>query len=150
VTIDGEPYLVPQDGGTERTSIPVAWVQGQMAASRARSKVLILDACHSGRAVRGVEGIAPSVSAEAGLVLLASCAEGEVSYPDDGQGVFTRYLTEGLAGPADSDDDGEITAAELHTYVSDHMEAWSLKTGKTQRPQMLPPDAGDVVIARLK
>lgn len=144
ITINGQGYLVPMDGGETRTSIHVTWLQDQIRTSQARAKFLVMDACHSGTAVRGVEGIVPSLMGRDGLVTMTSCADAELSYPNGEHGVFTEHLLTGLTGAADKNKDSKITNLELFHYVQAQMEAWSLKTGKTQRPQMFPPTGTDV------
>jgi hypothetical protein len=52
--------------------------------------------------------------------------------------VFTEFLLSGLKGTADKNQDGKITNLELFSHVQDSMEAWCIKTSKTQRPQMFP------------
>jgi len=119
-SIDGEGYLVPQDGDEKdrENSISVAKLQQQMQNSKAGRKMLVLDACHSGSATRGVTGIAPSLKT-AGVYVMASCTEKELSHPDPDSkhGIFTRYLLEGIDGKADSNADGNVTQKELFAYV---------------------------------
>ncbi len=151
ITIDGEAYLVPQDGGAKDTSIPLSWVKSTMRASAAREKVLILDACHSGAGVLGVTGIEPDMTAATDIVVMTSSRGDEVSFTmDDGKGVFSTYLIEGLSGAADENRDGKITVGELYRYVNERVREWSLREGRTQRPMILPAIPPDVVITRLK
>lgn len=138
ITANGQGYLIPADGGEPRTSIHVSWLQDQIKSSPAKAKFLVMDACHSGTAVRGVEGISPSLMCRDGLITMTSCADAELSYPNGEHGVFTEYLLSGLKGVADKNQDGKITNIELFQYVQDKMESWCIKTGKTQRPQMFP------------
>ena len=151
-SIDGEGFLVPQDGDEKdkENSISVAKLQQQMQNSKAGRKLLVLDACHSGSATRGVTGIAPSLKT-VGVHVMASCAEKELSHPDvdSKHGIFTRYLLEGVAGQADANTDGSVTQKELFEYVQKKMTEWGLKTGKTQRPQMLSPTPEDMVISKV-
>jgi len=150
VTIKGEGYLVPQDadGQSTRTSLPMTWLQQQMQGSKAARKLLVLDACHSGRVTRGVSGIAPSIKTT-GVSVMTSCAENELSYPDGKHGVFTKYMLEGLIGKADVNADGSVTQKELFAYVQAKLMEWGLKTGKKQRPQMLSPTADDMVVGKV-
>ena len=151
-SIDGEGYLVPQDGDEKdrENSISLAKLQQQMQNSKAGRKLLVLDACHSGSATRGVTGIAPSLKT-VGVHIMASCAEKELSHPDPDSkhGIFTRYLLEGVEGRADANGDGNVTQKELFEYVQKKMTEWGLKTGKTQRPQMLSPTPDDMVITKV-
>ena len=151
-SIDGEGYLIPQDGDEKdrENSISLTKLQQQMQNSKAGRKLLVLDACHSGSATRGVSGIAPSLKT-AGVHVMASCAENELSHPDPDSkhGIFTRYLLEGVDGKADADKNGSVTQKELFEYVQKSMMEWGLKTGKTQRPQMLSPTTEDIMISRV-
>ena len=151
-SIDGEGYLVPQDGDEKdkSTSISLTELQQQMQDSKAGRKLLVLDACHSGSATRGVTGIAPSLKT-AGVHVMASCAENELSHPDteSKHGIFTRYFIEGLGGNADVNANGDVTQKELFDYVNKSLTEWGLKTGKTQRPKMLSPTAEDILISKV-
>jgi len=149
LTIGGEAYLMPVDGSDEHTGISMSWLRERMNASKASRKILILDACHSGTATRGVSGIAPDLAAGVATLVMTSCDADQISYPEDGHGVFTAGLLAGLSGLADRDGDGLITGAELFSTVRDHVEKWSLRTGKTQTPRMTPAEAADLVIARV-
>lgn len=151
-SIAGEGYLVPQDGDEKDrgTSISVTDLQQQMQNSKAGQKLLVLDACHSGSATRGVTGIAPSLKTT-GVHVMASCAENELSHPDPDSkhGIFTRYLLDGVEGNADTNADGNVTQKELFAYVNTRLTDWGLKTGKTQRPQMLSPTTEDIMISKV-
>ena len=53
----------------------------RIAKCKATTKILILDACHSGKAARGVTGIAPNLVKGAATVVLTSCGAKQISYP---------------------------------------------------------------------
>lgn len=148
ITEGGKSYLVPLDGGEVMTCIQLDWIQDKMQGSAAKYKMLIVDACHSGKTTRGTSGIVPSLNADSGCVMISSCAENELSYPEGKHGVFTQYMLDGIKGAADVDENGQITSRELFRFVQQRMDTWCLKTGKTQRPQMLPPNAKDADVAR--
>lgn len=151
-SIDDEVYLVPQDGDEKDrdNGISLTKLQQQMQSSKAGQKLLVLDACHSGGATRGVSGITPSLKT-VGVHVMASCAASELSHPDPEtkHGIFTRYLLEGLHGRADSNTDGSVTQKELFGYVQKQMIDWGLRSGKTQRPQMLSPTPDDITITKV-
>jgi len=151
ITRDGKGYLVPSDGDAEN-AVALDWIKQQLTASRAASKILILDACHAGSAAKGVSGIAPSMVAEAaGLVMLLSSGADGVSYPlaDEKRSVFSKYLVEGLEGKADADADRSVTLTELFSYVEESLTDWSLATGKTQTPVMCPKETPTFVFSRV-
>ena len=149
VTFGKEACLMPIDGSEQRTGFSVTWLRERIAKCEATTKILILDACHSGKAARGVTGIAPSLVKGAATVVLTSCGDKQISYPEKGHGVFTAGLIDGLSGAADKNKDGRITGAELFASIQNHIEEWSIDSGKTQTPQMSPKDAGGIVLAQL-
>ena len=100
--------------------------------SKAKHKLCIADACHSGSMQFG-EGLAAkgptSVSlkrfyqafedADGGIALLMSSKSEELSLEDHGlrQGVFTYYILQGMKGKADNNADKLVTITELYNYV---------------------------------
>ena len=101
--------------------------------SKAKHKLCIADACHSGSLQYG-EGLAAkgpaSVSlkrfyqafedTDGGVALLMSSQSEELSLEDHGlrQGVFTYYVLQGLKGKADNNGDKLVTITELYKFVN--------------------------------
>ncbi|MCC7503685.1 MAG: caspase family protein [Saprospiraceae bacterium] len=98
--------------------------------SKAKHKLCIADACHSGTLNYGLAAKGPvSVTldryyqafedSDGGIALLMSSKAEELSLEDHGlrQGVFTYYLLRGLKGHADTNGDYLVTIRELYTYV---------------------------------
>lgn len=75
------------------------------------SMVVIIDSCYSAGMIEDLE--------EPGRVLLSSSDGSKISWehPDLENGVFTYYLVEGLAGQADLNQNGKISAEELFEYT---------------------------------
>lgn len=102
-------------------------------ASKAKHKLCIADACHSGSLNFGngelaSKGPAPVSLAryyqafedtDGGIALLMSSRAEELSLEDHGlrQGVFTYYVLQGLKGKADANNDYLVTIKELYGYV---------------------------------
>ncbi len=101
----------------------------------AGQKILILDACHSGRAINAASDVKGDettgldmdilkASQARGFYILASSQPNERSWihPKEGVSHFTKYLAEGLTGKADgsawSFHDCLVDLSELHQYVS--------------------------------
>ncbi|NQT89020.1 SUMF1/EgtB/PvdO family nonheme iron enzyme, partial [bacterium] len=145
---DGESFVAPMDGSLEE-AISLTWVKGELDKSSATTKLLILDACHSGSGMKGVSPIATRLAS--GLPLMLSCGVDEVSFPDSktGRSVFARYLVEGMSGKADADADKELTVGEVFTYVKARMKTWCLESGKTQTPLLHGPKAADLHLAEV-
>jgi len=101
--------------------------------SKAKHKLCIADACHSGSLNFGngelaSKGPAPVSLAryyqafedtDGGIALLMSSRAEELSLEDHGlrQGVFTYYVLQGLKGKADANNDYLVTIKELYGYV---------------------------------
>jgi hypothetical protein len=154
----GEAYLVPCDARLSNladTAIPVARVKEIMAASAARARVILLDACHSGARIgkadeRMTAEFMERVFARAeGTAILASCQQGQISYEweEAGRSVFSHYLLEGLAGAADLDGKGFVTVQDLNRYVADQVTAWAVERGRAQAPTLGGGWSGDIVLA---
>jgi serine/threonine protein kinase len=152
-----EGYLLPSDaryGVLADTSIPVGRVTEMMLQSEARAKVMILDACHSGAQI----GKAPfAMSGEfirrvfdeaEGMVVLASCKQGQVSWewPEKRCSVFTHFVLTGLSGDADREGKGFVTMNDLARHVTDGVKLWSVQRGRVQTPTTQAQVVGDVVL----
>ena len=99
--------------------------------SKAKHKLCIADACHSGSLrhdALAAKGPAPVTldryyrafeEADGGIALLMSSKAEELSLEDHGlrQGVFTYYILKGLKGAADPNGDYIVTVKELYNYV---------------------------------
>ena len=99
------------------------------AESRAKYKLCIADACHSGT-LQGLAAKSPVSTtlnryyeafenSAGGTALLMSSKGEEVSLEDHGlrQGIFSHYLLKGLKGQADVNDDSIISIREIFNYV---------------------------------
>lgn len=92
-----------------------------MAKSPCKNKMIFADTCHSG-SMRGSSSGSQSPSSSvqnANVMLFLSSRGNETSneLPGDSNGLFTKFLCKGLAGNADADRNGTITAKELFIYV---------------------------------
>ncbi len=100
--------------------------------SKAKHKLCIADACHSGSlnldnrfAAKGPVNVTLDryyqafEDSDGGIALLMSSKAEELSLEDHGlrQGVFTYFILRGLKGAADTDSNQLITVDELYQYV---------------------------------
>jgi uncharacterized caspase-like protein/tetratricopeptide (TPR) repeat protein len=132
-----EAYLLAHDSDPQNlyaTSLSVSELN-KIVNERvnARVKVMIADACHSGKIGYASRGAREEATinryldevgkSAAGTFRLLASRENEKSYEDQkwggGHGVFTHSLLEGLKGKADRDRDGVVRAGELLDYVSE-------------------------------
>jgi len=151
---DGKCYLVPGDATLQTihvTGIPVPYIQELLNRCKARQKVLILDACHSG-AGRDVSTMAApmmeTLSAGKGIYTLTSCDVDELSHEWDekAQGVFSYYLAEALSGSCPPDAHGRITAEAVYDWVYTHVQRWSWDRRCKQTPRRLVNSSGPLVL----
>lgn len=98
-----------------------------LKGSKAKSKVVIADACHAGSMDTKGECCGNLLAtyynafrkSKGGTVLLLSSKADEISLESQGlrQGLFSHFLLKGLKGQADKDTDNIITISELYNYV---------------------------------
>jgi tetratricopeptide (TPR) repeat protein len=149
----GRGYLAPYDvdpANAYETSYPMDRLSEYLGKRvHARWKVLLLDACHSGK-------VTPSSTDESintassklprNFLTFTSSREGESSYEHpalgSGAGLFTYFLAKGWEGEADTDPaDGIVTADELITYVQREVRAYARAQGHSF--QQNPTERGD-------
>src|SRR5262245_23160094 len=118
---------------------------------KARTVILIADACHSGQLGWTSRGMADDIminryleeigKSGKGVFRLLASRQDQRSYEGKnwggGHGVFTWFLLQGLAGKADSDKDGFVRVGELLNYLS---EIVPKETQSLQHPRA----AGDI------
>jgi tetratricopeptide (TPR) repeat protein/uncharacterized caspase-like protein len=137
----GKGYLAPSDIDRENiagTAYPMDELGSVIGGKiRAKSKILLTDACHSGAITpEDTENLNRTLSRlNTSLFSLTASRDRERSYesPDfeGGHGVFTYYVVKGLEGAADASHDGIITADELAEYVHTNVRE---VTGGQQNP----------------
>jgi uncharacterized caspase-like protein len=123
----GECYFCPSDARplpeTADSLVPLSLVYGQMDASFAGMKVLLVDACRNDpSALRGARSGISADSAPRppqGVAALFSCRAGERAFEHEQlrHGVFFYHVLRGLEGAA-KDSRGRVTFAGLASYVS--------------------------------
>lgn len=148
----GRSILVCGDGSDlneEDSHLPLAEVKDVLARSRARDKLTIIDACHSGGKSADDGGLTPDSIAAAmsggvgvkgagdPVAWLVSCGQNEKSWEDEdaGHGLFTRYFLEAVGESAefvDSDYDGKLSVREIHDYISKSIGAYILRKNRSR------------------
>jgi tetratricopeptide (TPR) repeat protein len=140
---EGRGYLAPWDvdpASPETTAYPMDLVGKDLESVKAKWKVLLVDACHSGKIVG--ESTDEAVNAQlaqlpSGFLNLTATGARESSYEDPrlGFGVFSYFVKKGLEGNADTPPcDGVITAEELVDYVRREVSSYVRRYGKSQTP----------------
>ncbi|MBI5914223.1 MAG: caspase family protein [Bacteroidetes bacterium] len=140
-----EGAFVPVDFDGYNFRLEHSEIRKILEQSKARQKLVLGDACHSGSlfgVTSGNDMLAvktPTVrdmldqyyrafeNCESGTALLMSSKGQEVSLEDTGlrSGVFSHYLIRGLKGDADSDGDKIVTISEVFNYVKTKVSGYT-------------------------
>lgn len=119
---NGVGSIIPVDGN-EDSALPLDRIIELMAQSRAKQKMIIIDACRPNGVVRslasarGLSGIRKAPEGKVGVLI--SCSQDQYSNEDTSHelGVFARVFDEALQGRADFDADGVIAPDELVRFL---------------------------------
>ena len=114
-----------------------------LKASRAKHKLVLADACHSGSLLAKRSALTGQLKdyysafdhVQGGTALLMSSKGEEYSLEDGGlrSGVFSHFLVKGLKGGADLNGDKVITIEELFNFVHQNVRTY---TGNVQTPTL--------------
>ena len=143
----GNLYLLPHDFNGYHlfaTGLNINDVTEGMNGTPCK-KLILLDACHSGRSAFDMMDLAYAkstdlndiikelVEAEAGITVMTSSTGDEYSWEDpaSGHGVFTKAILDGLDGGADYNTDEVINLMELNLFVTESVKE---TTGGQQHP----------------
>ena len=150
---NAEYYLVPHDvtkiyGDTQlldEKGISATELKQLLGSVRSQKQLILLDACHSGGAVKTLLTRAAASEEKAifqlarstGVVLIAASGTQQFATEFEalGHGVFTYSLLEVLDGKGDAGSDQKITVNEVKAYMEDRVPELSLEHGgKAQYP----------------
>ena len=161
----GQTYLCPTEADETNptgTMIALNFFYDQLSRCAATQKMFWVDACRNdprrsgGRSVNTKElsGITKDLaSPPEGLLVLASCKEGQISWEDDKfqHGVFMHYLLEGLTGKADrelGDRNDLVSLLELYKYANINTKRTvASRWRKLQTPELFGRITGDFDLA---
>lgn len=141
-----ESSFLPVDYDGSRNQIYHKQISELIDQSRAKHKVVIVDACHSGayKGFRSTDAVDRSLAhyyrafenSKGGTALLLSSKEKEYSLEDGGlrSGVFSYFIIKGLQGKADSNGDRIISVEELFNYARKNVRQY---TASMQTPVLL-------------
>ena len=117
-------YLLPSNGTADtETQIKLEKVLKQVAATKAKYRVVMIDACRSNQLLRRKLDFKTEIAPE-DVWLLSSCAQGQKSYenPQLGHGEFMYHIIEGIKSRlAVKRNDGYLTGHDLFSYVHKKM-----------------------------
>lgn len=155
---DGESYLMPQIGkgiAPEVTGLSIQHFKKIMEGAKARAKVIILDACHSGTdgPAKGSEKMSEkfilnAFKQAAGMAILSSCSSNQFSYEwkEMQCSVSTYYLLEALEGKADHSNKGFVTVNDVNLRVTAGVKSWASTHQVIQVPVLNYLVSGDILL----
>ncbi|NEO56477.1 MAG: Clp protease [Okeania sp. SIO3B5] len=129
------------------TSVAASYLQAQMNNSFSQRLVVILDCCYSGAFIKGMTSKGDEnidIEAELGgkgraILMSSNSIQSSFESEDSELSIYTKYLVEGIkTGAADTDNNGKISADELHQYVSAKVQEESSE----MTPQLAPVKEG--------
>jgi len=132
-----EGSFIPSDFDGFSNQISYNEINKILDKSKAKHKLCIADACHSGSLVasRG-NNYTPAINnyynilenlEKGGTAMLLSSSAKELSLEYSGlrQGVFTHFLMKGLGGLADRDKNKVVTISELYAYMYNEVRSYT-------------------------
>jgi uncharacterized caspase-like protein len=143
----GDYYLCTTDAQPKARQgmVALADVYEILEESAAGRKVVIVDAC---RGVEAGDNPARMRKPPRGISLLIACSAGQVAYETEkaGHGLFTLQVARGLSRNADANRDGQVTVAELATFVTERVPAYirEEKLDFRQQPELIGYAGTDV------
>lgn len=90
--------------------------------SKAKSKIIILDSCHSGIAGNG-SGANKNAELSVGLTIMTASTAEQYATEENGSGVFTTLLVDALSGAA-ANLLGEVTPGSVYAHIDQSLVAW--------------------------
>lgn len=119
-------YIVAQDGKKGSWGMSLADLLGMAndASPKIKSTVIILDSCNSGFAgeISALNKSQVSVIGN-GVTILTACHREQTAAEQDGQGLFTGILLDGLSGGS-ADVLGRITPASVYAHIDQTLGSW--------------------------
>ncbi len=154
-------YLLPHNVDRDfidKTAINQAELISLTEATGAKTVTMFIDSCYSGQTRNGdallvnarpVTLKSKSTGYPSTFTVLTASAPDQISWSSDelGHGIFSYYLMKGMEGGADGNQDGKLTAGELHAYLLDKVNRQAAIQNKKQQPQLVG-DPDQIVISR--
>lgn len=147
-----DTYLVPWDGELaylKSKAYSISRLYASLDALPAKEVIVMLDACFSGQGPRSLvaKGLRPLVVAKQTpvpkgrkLTVLTAASGEEVAgtLEEQGHGMFTYFLLDGLRGKAGVG--GHLAVGDLHRYLQRKVPAAARRQNREQSPQLFSGD----------
>ncbi|HFQ5318993.1 TPA: caspase domain-containing protein [Vibrio vulnificus] len=115
-------YLITSECTDGDDGLPLDELLTIANSSRAKSKVIILDSCHSGIAGSPIATGNNALLAE-GITILTASSATQYAQEKNGSGVFTSLLVDALSGGA-SNLVGDITPGSIYAHIDQSLGPW--------------------------
>lgn len=115
-------YLVTSECSTGDDGVSMDEVLSLANSSPAKSKVIILDCCHSGALGSPVVTDGKSVLSE-GITILTASTKDQYAVESGGTGLFTSLLVDALSGAA-ANLVGAITPGSVYAHIDQSLGSW--------------------------
>ena len=160
---DGESlFFLPHEADRdllERTAISQQEIVDAIQRTSPKSVTMFIDSCYSGQSrtgetlltsARPITIVAKETSSfPPNFTVISASAPDQISSssPELRHGIFSYYLMRGMEGEADANKDGQITVAEMQTYLSEQVPRRAMSMNRTQQPQVVG-DTSRVLVGR--
>jgi hypothetical protein len=142
----------------DRTAIKHSELIASLKAVSPKSVTMFMDACYSGQTRTGetlltsarpisIQSKASSYPANFNVISASAPDQLASSSPDLKHGMFSYFLMKGMEGEADENKDGNITMAEMQSYLKEYVGKKAMSLNRTQVPQ-LTGDQSRVLVGR--
>jgi len=116
-------HLVTPDYNGKDLGVSMSEVLEYANKSKCKNKIIILDCCYSGKF-----GESPIIQSNEstlgeGVTIMTASSRDELAMENNGQGLFTSLLLQGLRGSA-ADITGKITPAGLYSFIDQSLGVW--------------------------
>ncbi|PSV44051.1 caspase family protein [Photobacterium indicum] len=115
-------YLMASDSEDGDDGFPLDELLTIANASPAKSKVIVLDSCHSGIAGSPVVSGNNALLAE-GITILTASSASQYAQEKNGSGVFTSLFVDALSGGA-SNLVGDVTPGSIYAHIDQSLGPW--------------------------
>ena len=154
---DGKHYLIADNTSydeLEEDALKLTDVKNLIIESKAKKKVMFLDACHLGvdvgrKAVADAAFVESVIKEARGFALIAASTAQQAAQEvkDKKHGLFTYYLLEGLRGNC-KDEYGYVTVQNLYDYIHYKIRETYVKSGGIlQEPTLEASGLGKISLA---
>lgn len=115
-------YLLASDSQTGDEGMPLSEVLTFANQSKARSRIIVLDSCHSG--IAGDNPTVPTIAElTEGLTILTASTAKQYATEENGAGVFTTLFIDAMNGAA-CNLVGDVTPGSVYAHIDQSLGPW--------------------------